>query len=113
MFLLGEFIKEGALVNVFPEPQTDTDELGSCILVTSKHVVLIKQRYEMSLTFYTILTFFFSMRIEQLFQQMLMKKLHVDAEHLAKLVGANVQELYKVAIKCCTSTDAIVFIDCG
>ena len=36
------------------------------------------------------------MTIEQLFQQMLLKKLHSEAEHLAKLVGASVQELYKV-----------------
>ena len=43
--MLGQFIEEGALVNVFPESQNDTDELGSCILVTSKHVVFIKQRY--------------------------------------------------------------------
>ena len=38
----------------------------------------------------------FSMAIEQLFQQMLSKKLHGEAEHLAKLAGASVQELYKV-----------------
>ena len=38
------------------------------------------------------------MTIEQLFQQMLLKKLHSEAEHLAKLVGASVQELYKVKV---------------
>lgn len=27
---------------------------------------------------------------------MLLKKLHSEAEHMAKLVGANVQKLYKV-----------------
>ena len=36
------------------------------------------------------------MTVEQLFQQMLLKNLHSEAEHLAKLVGADVQELYKV-----------------
>ena len=41
--MLGQFVEEGALVNVFPESQNETDELGSCVMVTSKHVVLIKQ----------------------------------------------------------------------
>lgn len=44
--ILGQFIQEGAFVNVFPESESDTDELGSCVLVTSKHVMLIKQRYK-------------------------------------------------------------------
>ena len=52
----------------------------------------------MSMAFYSIIQTDFSMTIEQLFQQMLLKKLHSEAEHLAKLVGASVQELYKVNI---------------
>lgn len=44
--ILGQFVEEGALVNVFPESENDTDEMGSCILITSRHVVLIKQRYK-------------------------------------------------------------------
>lgn len=48
----------------------------------------------------------FSMTVEQLFQQMLLKKLHSEAEHLAKLVGADVQELYKVI------TDSTCIITC-
>ena len=44
--ILGQFIQEGALVSIFPESESDTDELGSCVLVTSKHVMLIKQRYK-------------------------------------------------------------------
>ena len=42
---MGQFTEEGALVNVFPKSEDGTNELGSCIMVTSKHVVLIKQRY--------------------------------------------------------------------
>ena len=38
------------------------------------------------------------MTMEQLFQEMLSKKLHKEAEHLAELVDANVQELYRVII---------------
>lgn len=43
---------------------------------------------------------FLSMTVEQLFQQMLLKKLRSEAEHLAQLVGADVQELYKVVTHC-------------
>lgn len=95
--ILGQFIQEGALVNVFPGSENDTDELGSCILVTSKHVMLIRQRYNVYILYIRLLNMYcLSMTIEQLFQQLLLKKLHSEAEHLAKLVGASVQELYKV-----------------
>jgi len=36
--------------------------------------------------------------MEQLFQQLLEKKSHNEAERLARLVGMNVQELYKVLV---------------
>ena len=98
--ILGQFVQDGAFVNVFPESENDTSELGSCILVTSKHVVLIKQRCIdiKVLTLVCNIHCSFSMTIEQLFQQMLLKKMHGKAEHLAKLVGADIQELYRVII---------------
>ena len=42
--ILGQFIQEGALVGVFPGSANENGELGDCILVTSRHVVHIKQR---------------------------------------------------------------------
>ena len=38
------------------------------------------------------------MTVEQLFQQLLQKKSHSEAERLARLVDMNVQELYKVLV---------------
>ena len=42
--ILGQFIQEGALVGVFPGSAIENSELGDCILVTSRHVVHVKQR---------------------------------------------------------------------